>query len=167
MTKRIGRQATFAVAVAIALMACNDTPLESQEEDTLALVGFHQSVDRSLLERSGAAVLQVFETPPAAQVRASESVLSRLESETVVAFVIRDAGDSISAFVTFHDRPTGDDPLSAADSAAVAAAGGRIKYVYDIIHAIAVVLPAGGVEVLRAQAAVKEVTPIEGKVFPM
>lgn len=166
--KRIGRRATFAMATATALMACSEAPLESQEEGTLALVGFHQSVDRSLLERAEADVLQVFETPPAAQVRASESVLARLESETVVAFVIRDAGDSISAFVTFHDRPTGDDPLSTADSAAVAAAEGRIKYVYDDPHpSIAVVLPAAGVEILRAQAAVEEVTPIEGKVFPM
>lgn len=164
--KRIGRQTTFAVAVAIALMACSEAPLESQEEGTLALVGFLHSVDQGLLERAGADVLQVFETPPAAQVRASESVLSRLESETVVAFVVPEARDTISAFVTFHDRPTGDDQLSVADSAAVAAAGGRIKYVYDIIHAVAVVLPAGGVDILRAQAAVKEVTPIEGKVFP-
>lgn len=165
--KRVGRQATFAMATATALMACSEAPLEGQDGGMLALVGFHQSVDRSLLGRAGASVFQVFETPPAAQVRASESVLARLESETVVAFIIPEVGDSISAFVTFHDRPTGDDPLSAADSAAVAAAEGRIEYVYDLIPSIAVVLPAAVVEILRAQAAVEEVIPIEGRVFPM
>lgn len=165
--KPISRQAILGVAFGAGLLACSGDPVGSQEAaGTLALVGFHQTVDRSLLERAGAAVLQVFESPPAARVRASASVLSGLESEPAVAFVTPEVQDSISAFVTFHDRATGDDPVSAADSAAVRAAGGRIKYIYDDPDpSIAVVIPQSAVEALRSQPAVKEVAPITSNVF--
>ena len=67
------------------------------------------------------------------------------------------SGDSAAVFVQFRDRPTTQDTVTDLDRQAVAGAGGRIVFVYDIIPAVAVHLPRANVGQLAAHPAVLSV----------
>lgn len=166
--------AALALSAVPATSGCaSQNPVEDEEpEETQVelLVGFQESVDEELLDRLDILEIHAFDAPPAAYLNVCipadsdpEAVLAMIEAEPTVSFMHR----AEQVFVSFHDRPTTDQPVSAADSAALRQVGGRIRFVFsDPNPSIAVVLPEGTVDALRADPAVESVVPVLVGHFP-
>ncbi len=152
-----------AILLLLSYSACSTTPTAPQLE---ALVGFRAVVDTVLLRSLGVSVVRAYAVPPLARVRGTAASLGMLDKESSVTYVLRltFTGDTAVVFIAFRDRPTTADSLTEADRAAVADAGGRIRFIFDITPTVSASVPRDSLERLAANPAVFAIWDASGKV---
>lgn len=141
----------FILFISCAVIAsCQSSPTNSAGRVD-ALVGFKTAVNLDLFSTMDADVLWYHEMPPTARVSIKKNGIATIQQHPEVAYVqnIEQSNELVIVFIRFRDRPTGNDPLTARDRAAIDSAGGQIRYIYNIIPAVSVLLPASSIAELN------------------